>query len=186
MAAIRKNLRSIGDYFRNLPLKTYVTVILEGLGLFANIIAIGTFLGAINTPKDSPNFYINSQEFFVWSLIASVYIFGLISAKIKRRWRRKVLGRGYIVKEYDRVYESVFFASNLHRDMFQRDFSFTLAATFILTFLYVRAMQAALSQGIASPWSAFGTTLLAWLPVTFGVMIMSSILDRALSLYEGD
>jgi hypothetical protein len=70
--------------------------------------------------------------------------------------------------------------------MFVRDFSFTIAATFILTFLYVRAMQAALTEGTASPWSAFSTTLLVWLPVTFGVMLMSSILDKALSLYEGD
>jgi hypothetical protein len=70
--------------------------------------------------------------------------------------------------------------------MFQRDFSFTLAASFVLTFLYVRAMQAAVTEGVASPWSAFGTTLLVWLPVTFGIMIMSSIIDKALSLYEGD
>ena len=186
MNRVKLFFRSIGDYFGRIPLKSYISFILEVLGLFANIIAIGTFLGAINTPQESSNFYINSQEFFVWSLIAMIYVFGLISAKIKRRWRRKVLENGYVVKKYNLGSETIFARSNLHWDMFQRDFSFTLAASFVLTFLYVRAMQAALSQGTASPWSAFGTTLLVWIPVTFGVMIMSSIIDKALSLYEGD
>jgi hypothetical protein len=183
MKRIRLFFGRIGDYFRNLPLKSYVTFILESLGLFANLIAVATFLGAINTPKESPNFYINSQEFFVWSLIATVYVFGLISARIKRRWRRKMFANGYkddIVERWD------FFRGHFHWDMFVREFSFTIAVTFILTFLYVRAMQAALSEGTASPWLAFGITILAWIPVTFGVMIMSAILDKALSLYEGD
>jgi hypothetical protein len=186
MNRIRLFFKSIGDYFSHIPLKSYVTFILEALGLFANLIAVATFLGAINTPKESPNFYINSQEFFVWSLIAMIYVFGLISARIKRRWRRKMLERGYVVKDYNLGTQTIFARSNLHWDMFQRDFSFTLAASFILTFLYVRAMQAALTEGTASPWSAFGMTLLVWIPVTFGVMIMSSIIDKALSLYEGD
>ena len=186
MNRIRLFFSSIGDFFSRIPLKSYVTFILEALGLVANLIAVGTFLGAINTPKESPNFYINSQEFFVWSLIAMIYVFGLTSARIKRRWRAKMLRRGYEVVEYDWGRDTLIARSNLHWDMFQRDFSFTLAASFVLTFLYVRAMQAALTQGTASPWSAFGTTLLVWIPVTFGVMIMSSILDKALSLYEGD
>ena len=186
MNRVRRFFHRIGDYFTSIPLKSYVTFILESLGLMANLIAIATFLGAINTPKESSNFYINSQEFFVWSLIASIYVFGLISARIKRRWRRKMLQSGYEVEEYEVMHDTIFARSNLHWEMFVRDFSFTLAASFILTFLYVRAMQAALTEGIASPWSAFGTTLLVWIPVTFGVMIMSSILDKALSLYEGD
>jgi hypothetical protein len=186
MNRIRLFFNNIGDYFKRIPLKSYVSFILETLGLFANLIAVGTFLGAINTPKDSPNFYINSQEFFVWSLIAMIYVFGLISARIKRRWRQKMLEKGYVVKEYHWGTETLIARSNLHWDMLQRDFSFTLAASFVLTFLYVRAMQAAVTEGAASPWSAFGTTLLVWLPVTFGIMVMSSIIDKALSLYEGD
>src|SRR5215203_567772 len=94
MARVRIFFVRIRQRISDIPIKTYVTVILEGLGLLANLIAVGTFLGAINTPKDSPNFYINSQEFFVWSLIAVIYIFGLISAKIKRRWRRMRFAQG--------------------------------------------------------------------------------------------
>jgi len=183
MARVRIFFVRVRQRISDIPLKTYVTVILEGLGLLANLIAVGTFLGAINTPKESPNFYINSQEFFVWSLIAVIYIFGLISAKIKRRWRRIRFAQG----DYDDVIESWdFFRGLFHWEMFVREFSFTIASTFILTFLYVRAMQAAVTLGTASPWLSFGTTLLVWLPVTFGVMIMSSILDKAFSLYEGD
>ena len=186
MALVRVFFIRIIRRVSEIPLKTVVKVILESLGLLANLIAVGTFLGAINTPVDSPNFYINSQEFFVWSLIAMIYVFGLISARIKRRWRRRMLDSGYEVDYYNVGSQTLFISSNLHWDLFKRDFSFTLASTFILTFLYVRAMQAALSEGTASPWSAFGMTLLMWIPVTFGVMIMSSILDKALSLYEGD
>jgi hypothetical protein len=180
---MKQFFQQIGNYFRSIPIKSYITFILEGLGLFANLIAVGTFLGAINTPKDSPNFYINSQEFFVWSLIATVYVFGLISAGIKRRWRKLMFAKGN-EEDYERSFQ--FFRGYFHWDMFVREFSFTVAATFILTFLYVRAMQAALSEGTVSPWLAFGTTILTWIPITFGVMIMSSILDKALSLYEGD
>jgi hypothetical protein len=89
--------------------------------------------------------------------------------------------------DYDDVIDSWdFFRGLFHWEMFVREFSFTIASTFILTFLYVRAMQAAVTLGTASPWLSFGTTILVWIPVTFGVMIMSSILDKALSLYEGD
>ena len=183
MMRVRVLFVRVRNRISEIPLKTIVTVILEGLGFLANIIAVGTFLGAINTPVESPNFYINSQEFFVWSLIAMTYIFGLISARIKRRWRRIRFAMG---DEDDVVEGWDFFRGWFHWEMFKREFSFTIASTFILTFLYVRAMQAAVSEGKASPWLAFGTTILVWIPATFGVMLMSSILDKALSLYEGD
>jgi hypothetical protein len=188
---MKRFFQRIGEFFTNIPFKTYVTILLEGIGLFANIIAIVTFFGAQNTPQESPNFYINNQEFFVWSLIAVIYTLGLISARFKRRWRRKLTEAGYVEEYYDSnrynaSFKETFFRSALHYHMYVRDFSFTLATIFPLTLLYVRAMQAAATKGTASPWASLGITVLVCLPVTFGVMISSSIFDKALSLYAGD
>ena len=94
MLRVRVITVRVRDYFLNISFKTYVTVMLELIGLFANLIAIATFFGAINTPKESPNFYINNQEFLVWSLIAGVYTLGLLSTRFKRRWRRRVAESG--------------------------------------------------------------------------------------------
>ena len=189
---MKRLFQRIREFFENNPFKTYVTIFLEGIGLFANIIAIVTFFGAQNTPRESPNFYINNQEFFVWSLIAVVYTLGLISARFKRRWRRKLAEGGYEEEYYDKsnpynmTFKKTFFRSPLHYHMFVRDFSFTLATTFPLSLLYVRAMQAAVTEGTASPWTSLGITVLTCLPVTFCIMISSSIFDKALSLYAGD
>jgi hypothetical protein len=48
MRRIRNFCDALGEYFRNISFKTYVTVLLEGIGLFANVIAIATFFGAQN------------------------------------------------------------------------------------------------------------------------------------------
>lgn len=185
MKPINNFFRRIGKSIKNTPFKTYITVFLEGIGLFANTIAIVAFFGAQNTPEVSPNFYINNQEFFVWSLIAAVYTLGLISARFKRRWRRKLAEAG-IEEEMYPSFRSGFFRSRLHKQMFQRDFSFTLAVIFPLTLLYVRAMQAAATEGSASPWGSLGITVLVCIPTTFGVMLSSSVFDKALSLYSGE
>ena len=187
----KKNVfHRIGFFFKNISFKAYVTVLLEGLGLFANTIAIVTFFGAQNTPQESSNFYINSQEFFVWSLIAAVYTLGLLSARFKRRWRDKLANLGIEEEYYESSYNSSFkedlFRSELHFQMFVRDFSFTLAITFPLILLYVRAIQAAATKGVDSPWTSLGTTVLACIPVTLATMLSSSIFDKALSLYSGD
>ena len=87
MLRVRVFFVQVRERIQDIAFKTYVTVLLEGMGLFANLIAITTFFGAVNTPRDSPNFYINSQEFLVWSLIAAIYMLGLLSARFKRRWR---------------------------------------------------------------------------------------------------
>jgi hypothetical protein len=188
---MRKFFRRIAEYFRNLPFKTYVTAMLEGIGLFANILAIITFFGATNTPKSSPNFYVNNQEFFVWSLVAGVYTLGLLGARFKRRWRRKLYETGVEEEYYDQSDKDAFlraniFRSELHYYMFVRDFSFTLAVTFPLTFLYLRALDAAYTNGVASPWMSLLETLFACVPVTLFIMLASSIFDKALSLYAGD
>lgn len=188
---MKRIFQRIGEFFANIPFKTYVTILLEGIGLFANIIAIVTFFGAQNTPQESPNFYINSQEFFVWSLIAAVYTLGLLSARFKRRWRSRIAQTGYEEEYYNpspytASLKEMLFRSELHYQMFIRDLSFTLAITLPLTLLYVRAMHAALSQGTASPWISLGITVFVWFPVAILIMISSSIFDKALSLYAGD
>ncbi|MBI5954444.1 MAG: hypothetical protein HY865_22535 [Chloroflexi bacterium] len=176
--------KRIADYFSNLSFKTYVTIFLEGLGLVANIIAIVTFFGANNTPRESPNFSINSQEFFLWSFIAVIYTLGMISAKVKRRWKRLLFERGYVENYYDSG--ASIFRSPLHRAMFNREFSFTIVIVFPLTILYVRAMIVAANNVAVSPWASLNITLFVCVPVTFCVMLASSFLDRAISLYDGD
>ena len=182
---MKKFFHRIGEFFSNIPFKTYVTVLLEGIGLFANIIAIVTFFNAQNTPQESQNFYINNQEFFVWSLVAAIYTLGLLSARFKRRWRDK-LNQAGVEDESIGGIRSLFFRGYIHYYMFIRDFCFTLAITFPLTLIYMRAIDAAYTDGVASPWVSLGETILACIPVTFGIMIASSIFDKALSLYAGD
>jgi hypothetical protein len=185
MAKISTTYEDFKKWVANIPFKTYVTVLLEGVGLFANLIAIAAFFGANNTPKESSNFYINNQEFLVWSLIAGVYTLGLLSARFKRRWRGMLAKEGY--EEDDSDYTAYFpFRSAYHRAMFRREFSFTIATTFPLIYLYIRALDVAYTEGLASPWITLGETALACIPVTFGIMISSAIFDKALSLYSGD
>lgn len=188
MGKIHDFFKRIKNFFADQPLKTYVTILLEGMGLIANTIAIITFIGARNTPKESPNFYINNQEYFVWTLIAVVYTLGLISARFKRRWRKKVQERSgdAIFDERFGIFKEMFFGNALNYQMFVRNFSFTLVTAFPLTFVYIRAMQAVQSGGTSSPWNALGTSVLVWVPVTLLIMLSSSIFDKALSLYAGD
>lgn len=181
---IRTIYDNIQNYFYNLPFKTYVTVLLEGIGLFANLIAITAFFGANNTPKESENFYVNNQEFLVWSLIAGIYTLGLLSARFKRRWRSKIVRDEESFDSSDLRY--LFFRGYIHWYMFVRDFCFTLVTIFPLALLYIRALDAAYTEGVASPWVSLGETAAASVPITFGIMISSSIFDKALSLYSGD
>lgn len=196
MMRVRVFFVSVRRRINDIPFKTYVTVFLEGIGLLANTIAILTFFGAVNTPKESPNFYINNQEFLAWSLVAGVYTLGLLSARFKRRWRRRLVEYGieeeyYDNSEYDAYHnpplKQMLFRSELHWHMFVRDFSFTLAITFPLTFLYLRAWQTAQDFNVfASPWYSLGCSVFVCIPVTLGVMLASAIFDKALSLYVGD
>jgi hypothetical protein len=187
MLSVRTLTVRVRDYFSNLPFRTYDTILLEGIGLFANLIAILTFFGAVNTPEESPNFYINNQEFLVWSLVALIYTAGLLRARFKRRWRKRVYDAGI---DEDSFAESdprwLFFRGKVHFAMFKRDFAFTLATTFPITFLYIRALDAAYTEGSASPWLSLSETATWCVPVTLGIMLSSSIFDKALSLYAGD
>jgi hypothetical protein len=189
-ATMRVRIITVRDYFLNIPFRTYVMVMLELIGLFANTIAILTFFGAINTPRDSPNFYNNNQEFLVWSLVAGVYTLGLISARFKRRWRQRIAEAG-IEEEYypnpgSGILETLF-RGELHWEMFKRDFAFTLAVTFPLTLLYMRAWQSAQDFNVlASAWYSLSCSVTVCIPVTLTVMLASSIFDKALALFAGN
>lgn len=183
MNTIKGFLSRIRVTLSKLQPKTYVTVLLEAIGLFANLIAIVSFFGIVNTPESSPNFYINNQEFLAWSTIAVIYTLGLILAKMKRRWRNKTSSNQY----HDNLFSKfISYDSGFSWSLYKRNFSFTLVITFPITFLYIRAIQASTTHGTASPWTALGTTFLLSFPVTFAGMIISGFFDSALSLYEGD
>lgn len=190
MARVRIFFVRVKRGVSDIPFKTYVTVLLEGIGLLANLIALATFFGAVNTPKASPNFYINNQEFLVWSLVAGVYTLGLLSARFKRRWRRRMAEAGieedYFTNPSEGPIETLF-RSELHWHMFVRDFAFTLAIVFPLTLLYMRAWQSAQDFNVfASPWYSLSCSTVVCIPATLAVMLASSIFDKALSLYVGD
>jgi len=186
MKKIKEYFKKIRDAIRKISLKSYVIFLLEGIGLVANLIAIISYFGASNTPETSPNFYINNQEFFAWSTVAVIYTLGIILARMKRRWRR-IYGH---VEDNGSIFYQLFISNHDvdHSDwlMYKRNFSFTLVIGFPIIFLYVRAIQTSLTSGNASPWSSLLTTTLICVPITFAAMIVSSIFDNALSLYEGD
>ena len=185
MKKIKDFFGKIKEAIGKIPLKSYVTFLLEGLGLIANIIAIISYFGASNTPETSPNFYINNQEFFAWSTVAVIYTLGIILARMKRRWRRMY---GHTNESGSLAYQ-IFIQSHVeHADwlMYKRNFSFTLVIGFPLIFLYVRAIQTSVNAGNVSPWSSLFTTVLICIPITLAGMTVSSIFDNALSLYEGD
>ncbi len=186
MKKIKEFFGRIREAIGKIPLKTYVTFLLEGIGLLANIIAIISYFGASNTPETSPNFYISNQEFFAWSTVAVIYTLGIILARMKRRWRR-IYGH---TDDNGSIFYQLFISNHdvEHDDwlMYKRNFSFTLVIGFPIIFLYVRAIQTSITSGTASPWSSLLTTTLICIPITFASMIVSSIFDNALSLYEGD
>lgn len=185
MQIVRGFLRRIRDGIGSIPLKSYVIFLLEGIGIIANLIAIVSYFGASNTSDTSPNFYINNQEFFAWSTVAVIYTLGLILARMKRRWRRLY---GHRNENGNIVYQFFTRARVENADwlMYKRNFSFTLLIGFPLVFLYVRAIQTSINAGNVSPWNSLLITVLICVPVTLGGMVIASIFDNALSLYEGD
>lgn len=186
MSRIKNFSMQVREAISKIPLKAYVTFLLESIGLLANIIAITSYFGASNTPVESPYFYTNNQEFFAWSTIAVVYTLGIILARMKRRWRRIFPGK----REGGRFFfDMLFFHKHDDYDwlMFKRNFAFTLVISLPITFLYVRAIQTSMSlSGFVSPWSSLFTTVLISVPITLAGIIVSAIFDNALSLYEGD
>lgn len=167
-----------------------MNVVIVAVGLSADLIALGLFFGAVNTPATGSNFYINSREFLAWVLIAIVYSIGLLNAHLRRRWRG--------LYGSSRADHSVFnmFAGlvgyDRDRDIklrnFQRDFSFLYVVMFPITFLFGRAVSATEhATGMTpSPWGDVILSAFLAIPVTVGMMIITSMFDFALSIFSGD
>lgn len=183
MRNIKKLFERVITFFSKIPLKTYVTIILEAIGLFANLIALTSFFNAKNTPETSPNFYINNQEFLAWSSIAVVYTLGIIIARMKRHWRKTYNKK---IDNRTDTFSRVFFRDGDSFEIFKRDFSFTLVISFPITFLYVRAIQASATEGTASPWISLVVTTVICLPISLLGIVISTIFENALALYSGD
>lgn len=81
-------LSRLVSYPRSLTLQQYINGLLSIIGLAANLIALFSFFGAIQTSPTGSNFYVNSREYLAWFLVAFLYTFGMINAWIRRRWRR--------------------------------------------------------------------------------------------------
>jgi hypothetical protein len=154
------------------------------IGLIVDVIALLSFIGLVNTPKDSPLFYINSQEFLVWSLIALMYALGFFNAKVADRWAEmskeieniELMPRLQVL--LSNAYER---KQNLQLKLFGRRYALALLTSFPFDYLYIRAATAALSDGKALPWIAFLVTIPLSFIITFVIMFIGSLFYFAMS-----
>jgi hypothetical protein len=163
------------------------------IGLTADLIALGTYFGAIHTSPTGSNFYVNGREFLAWVLVAILYSIGLINAYVRRRWRRKygdrigdhsVLNLVYLFTvEPFRDKESIIRSRN-----FKRDFSFIYVVMFPITFLFSRAISATNNAtGLtSSPWGDVGLSAIINVFVALVMMIITSMFDFSMSMFLGD
>ena len=189
-------LNRIFHYLKVLHPQKYVNIVLTLIGLSADLIALGTYFGAIHTPETGSNFYVNGREFLAWVVVAIVYSTGLINAAIRRRWRR-LYGdsRGdhsifnffslFNLSDYsekDRLIARIQFRN------FQRDFSFLYVVMFAVALLINRAVNAteAGTNITPSPWGNLVATLFLNIPLTIGMMVITSMFDFAMSMFLGD
>lgn len=183
----------VANYLRSTPPQKYFAGMVSGIGLLASLIQLYTFFGAISTPQSGSNFYINSREFLSWTLIAWIYLFGLLNATLRRRWRRLYgdMRANNSVSNFFSWITSLIEggeANQLRGRNFKRDFSIVYAPNFIFIFLYSRAVSASESAiGVTSSawgdmWAALGLTLL----ITIPLMIVTSMFDFTLSVIWGD
>lgn len=150
------------------------------IGLIVDVITLLSFIRVISIPPDSANFYINSQEFLVWSLIAAVYGLGFVNAKIIRRWRK-------LYKERKQSNTGRFFTRfDLDAQMFNRHLALSIITTFPLTFLFIHAAMVAGTNGAASPWAALFLAAFLEFFVALGMLVVAYGFDMALSLYSGE
>lgn len=183
-------------YLITLHPQKYVNLILVLIGLSADLIALGTFFGAIHTPETGSNFYVNSREFLVWVLIAIVYSIGFINGMIRRRWRKlygDTRADHSVLNLFAKMSSPFLFKEEKEKvDIqfrnFQRDFSFLYLAMFIVTLLFSRAVTATESStGITpSPWGDFIIVVLLTIPLTVMMMVITSMFDFARSMFLGD
>ncbi len=78
----------IRDDISKIALGRKIEVIAMLIGLTVDVITLLSFIGILVTPPSSPNFYVNSQEFLVWSLLALIYSLGFLNSFVLRRWRK--------------------------------------------------------------------------------------------------
>ncbi len=185
------------QFLKRTPAQNYINAIIVSIGLLADIISLGLFFGAIHTPETGSNFYVNSQEFLAWVLIALIYSIGLINAFIRRRWR-KLFG----IKTADHSVKNMLWISDLlltlagakdeHSEVrarnFKRDFSIMYVIMFPITFLYARAISATVSATTitSSPWGDVVSAAFITIPTAIGMMVITSMFDFALSMFAGD
>lgn len=129
-------------------------------------------------------------------MIAWVYSFGLFNAYIRRRWQRlfgnpkgdhSILNALWWLETvgYNKEKQAI----NLTKQRnFQRDFSFVYVVMFIFTHLFSRAVSATNNAaGVTpSPWVDLVRAAFITLPVTFGMMVITSMFDFAMSVFVGD
>ena len=145
--------------FSKISYKQWIEFIAMLIGLFVDVVALLSYIGFVNTPKTSPLFYVNSQEFLVWSLIALLYALGYFNAKISNRWQR-MNAEIEQIKLSDPTWMFNKKRNMLEEKWFTRRYSLALITSFPFDYLYIRAATAALSHGEASPWIAFVVTLI--------------------------
>ncbi len=173
----------------------YVNTLLVLIGLAADLISLGLFVGVLHTPTSGSNFYVNSREFLAWTLIAIIYSFGFVNAVVRRRWR-KLYGddrADHSILNFFAWMDSTTFNSQREKRQlkirnFQRDFSFLYVVMFLVTFLFSRAITATENAtGLtSSPWGDIALSALIAVPVTLGMMIITSMFDFAMSMFKGD
>lgn len=190
-------ISGVQNYFRSLTLQQYVNVLLTGIGLSADLIALITFFGAIQTSPDGSNFYVNSREFLAWVLVAMIYSFGMFNAWVRRRWRKKygtasidnsILNMFSVMALSDKIRYQYELEHATRWRNFQRDFSFVYLILYIPLFFYTRAVTATqTATGITgSPWGDLVTVAFIGIPVAIAMMAITSMFDFAMSMFVGD
>ena len=174
----------IKDRLRKISVKRWIEIAAWLIGLIVDVITLFSFIGLVNTPKDSPLFYINSQEFLVWSLIAVVYALGYFNAKVADRWA----GMSREIERIDLMPNLQVLLSDAHErkenlqlKLFGRRYALALLTSFPFDYLYIRALTAAISDGKASPWIAFVIAVPLSFIITFIVMFIGWLFYSAMS-----
>jgi hypothetical protein len=180
---------------QKVPPQKYVNVIIVGIGLTADLISLGLFFGAINTPVTGSNFYVNSREFLAWVLFAIIYSVGLLNAYLRRRWRKlygDIRADHSIFNLFAKIDTTTYGPDKEQAHIkfrnFQRDFSSLYVVMFPVTFLYSRAITATQhATGVtSSPWGDISLSAFFAFPITVTMMVISSMFDFALSIFVGD
>lgn len=174
----------IKAWLGKIPVKRWIEFAAWLIGLIVDTVTLFSFIGLINTPKESPLFYINSQEFLVWSLMAVLYTLGFFNAKVADRW----VGMNQEIERIDLMPRLHYLLSDayerkesLQLKLFGRRYALALLTSFPFDYLYIRALTAAISDGKASPWISFGITIPLSFIITFVVMFLGWLFYSAMS-----